>query len=83
MVAVRGSGRPLPPPQESIYRLLRSLEAEGAVRALDAPTSARSWTSTPDPAADREIADLEALLGAPSAGVAHHNPRTHPCPPRH
>ena len=82
-VAVRGSAQPLPPPQESIYRLLRSLEAESAVRAVDAPTSARSWIATPDPAAEREIADLEALLGAPSASVAHDNPWTYPCPPRH
>jgi len=80
MVAVRGSARPLPPPQESIYRLLRSFEDEGAVCAVDAPTFARSWTATPDPAADREIADLEALLEAPSAGVAHLYPRTYPCP---
>ena len=82
-VAVRGSAQPLPPPQESIYRLLRSPEAESAVRAVDAPTSARSWIATPDPAAEREIADLEALLGAPSASVAHDNPWTYPCPPRH
>ncbi|MCH9767094.1 MAG: WhiB family transcriptional regulator [Actinomycetia bacterium] len=47
------------------------------------PTSARSWIAVRDPAVDQEIADLEALLGAPSAVVAHHNPWTYPCPPRH
>ncbi|MCH9731737.1 MAG: hypothetical protein K0U84_19005 [Actinomycetia bacterium] len=72
LVAVAGSARPLPPPQEAIYRLLRSLEAEGAVSIVDTPTAARYWTAAADPDADREIAALEALLSAPSAQVAHH-----------
>lgn len=71
-VAVPGSARPLPPPQETIYRLLRSLHSEGAIRAAETANRRRAWTVTDSHIAQREIATLEALLHAPSAPVTHH-----------
>ena len=69
-VAVPGSTRPLPPAQEAIYRLLRSLQSEGVV-AAETSACRRAWMVTANPAADHEIATLEALLSAPGASVAH------------
>ena len=56
LVAVRGSARPLPPCQETIYRLLRSLQREGTVTTAETEAYGRAWIATPSPAADREIA---------------------------
>lgn len=78
-VVVPGSARPLPPAQETIYRLLRSLQGEGAVQAADVPACRRSWTATVNPAVDHEIASLEALFGAPSASVADRLTKFDPC----
>jgi hypothetical protein len=78
-VAVRGSARPLPPAQETIYRLLRSLQGEGTVAAAETTTCRRTWTAAVNPAADHEIASLDALFSAPSASVAHRPSRCDPC----
>jgi hypothetical protein len=78
-VAVPGSARPLPPTQETIYRLLRSLEGEGAVTAADTTTCRRAWMATTNPTADHEIAALDALFSSPSASVAHRPSRCDPC----
>ena len=67
-VAVQGSARPLPPTQETIYRLLRSLHSEGAVATIEAGACRCAWLATADSDADREIASLNALFTAPSAG---------------
>jgi hypothetical protein len=72
-VAVPGSARPLPPTQETIYRLLRCLQDQGAVAAVaaDGPqASARTWTAIDNPGADEEIALLDALFAAPAATPA-------------
>ena len=78
-VAVAGSAHPLPPTQETIYRLLRCLQNEGAVAAADTAACRRAWVATADPAADREIATLDALFTAPSASAAHRPQKLDPC----
>lgn len=78
-VAVTGSVRPLPPPQETIYRLLRSLQGEGVVAAADSAACRRGWAATANPVADQEIATLDALFSAPSATVAHRPSKVDPC----
>lgn len=78
-VAVHGSLRPLPPTQETIYRLLRSLQNEGVVSVAEAGACRRAWTAAPDPAADREIATLDTLFSAPSALAAHRPSTFDPC----
>lgn len=78
-VAIQGSARPLPPTQEAIYRLLRSLQNEGAVATTDTATCQRAWIATADPAVDREIATLDALFTAPSATVGHRPAELDPC----
>lgn len=82
-VAVPGSARPLPPTQEAIYRLLRSLQAEGAITVADATARNRTWVATANPMADHEIASLDALFSAPSASDVHRTPRFDPCRRRH
>ena len=79
LVAVRGSARPLPPSQETIYRLLRSLQGESTVTTADTEAYSRAWIATPSPAADREIATLDALFTAPSADTSHRHPRIDSC----
>lgn len=78
-VAVSGSARPLPPAQETIYRLLRSLQGEGSVSAADTTACRRAWVATANPAADHEIASLDALFSAPSASAAHRPSKFDPC----
>jgi hypothetical protein len=78
-VAVPGSARPLPPTQETIYRLLRSLQGEGTVAAANTSACRRAWMATPDSAADSEIAALDALFDAPSASTAHRPSKCDPC----
>ncbi|NTY62730.1 hypothetical protein FEG63_24660 [Mycolicibacterium sphagni] len=78
-VAAHGSARPLPPTQETIYRLLRSLQNEGIVLATGGGACRRAWTVAPNPTAEREIAALEALFGAPSAAAAHRPSTFDPC----
>lgn len=78
-VAVAGSARPLPPTQETIYRLLRSLHNDGAVATTQTAAGRRAWIAAADPAADREIATLEALFTAPSACASHRPSRFDPC----
>lgn len=78
-VAVPGSARPLPPTQETIYRLLRSLQNEGVVTATDSSDCRRAWVATADPAAQREIATLEALFATPSSPLAHRLSKVDPC----
>ncbi|WP_041783828.1 hypothetical protein [Mycolicibacterium chubuense] len=78
-MAVPGSTHPLPPTQETIYRLLRCLQNDGAVAAADTGDFRRAWVATDDPAADREIATLEALFTAPSASAAHRPQKLDPC----
>lgn len=70
-VVVQGSARPLPPTQETIYRLLRSLQNEGVVATSNTANCRRAWVATTGPAVDREIATLDALFAAPSASPAH------------
>ena len=78
-VAVPGSVRPLPPTRETIYRLLRSLQGEGIVTAADTNACRRAWMATADPAADDEIASLDALFNAPSASTEHRPSKSAPC----
>ncbi|HEY9264759.1 MAG TPA: hypothetical protein VIQ11_09160 [Mycobacterium sp.] len=78
-VAVPGSARPLPPTQEAIYRLLRSLQGEGAVTVADTIACRRAWVATANPAVDHEIASLDALFSAPSASAAHRTSEFDPC----
>lgn len=78
-VAVPGSARPFPPAQETIYRLLRSLQAGGAVAVADTAACRRAWVATANPDADHEIASLDALFSAPSAQVAHRPSKLDPC----
>ena len=78
-VAVQGSARPLPPTQETIYRLLRSLQGEGTVAIIEARACRRAWVLTADPDTDREIATLNALFTAPSASGAHRPAQCDPC----
>jgi hypothetical protein len=78
-VAVPGSARPLPPTQEAIYRLLRSLQGEGAVAVADTTACRRAWVATANPTADDEIASLDALFSAPSASAAHRTTKFDPC----
>lgn len=78
-VAVPGSARPLPPTQETIYRLLRSLQNEGAVATTDTADCRRAWIAITDPATDHEIAALDALFTAPSASAAHRPSKFDPC----
>jgi hypothetical protein len=82
-VAVQGSARPLPPTQETIYRLLRSLENEGAVATTQTPACRRVWIAAADPAADREIATLDALFTAPSASAVDRPSKFDSCRRRH
>ena len=79
LVAVRGSSRPLPPAQETIYRLLCSLQGHGAVSTADTAGHTRSWIANPSAAADDEIASLEALFSAPSVGSARRDTRIDSC----
>lgn len=78
-VAMPGSGHPLPPTQEAIYRLLRCLQNEGTVAAAETTACRRAWVATADPAADRETASLDALFTAPSASAAHRPQKLDPC----
>jgi hypothetical protein len=78
-VIVSGSALPLPPAQETIYRLLRSLQCEGAIEAADTADCRRAWMATANPAAEHEIATLDALFGAPSASVADRPSTFDPC----
>lgn len=82
-VAVQGSTRPLPPTQEAIYRLLRSLHNEGAVATTQAGACRRAWLAAADPEAHREIASLDALFAAPSASTVHRPSTVDPCRRRH
>lgn len=77
LVAVPGSARPLPPSQEAIYRLLRSLASRGAVAAVTSANARPVWSAVADPAADRETAALNALFNAPCA--TDREPRVDPC----
>lgn len=79
LVAVQGSAHPLPPTQETIYRLLCSLQSQGAVSTADTPAYTRAWLATPSAVADREIATLDALFDAPCAQTAHRHPRIDSC----
>jgi len=79
LVAIQGSPRPLPPSQETIYRLLRSLQGEGSVTTADTDPHTRAWTATPSPTTDREIATLDALFNAPCADTSHRHPRIDSC----
>ena len=78
-VVVPGRARPLPPTQEAIYRLLRSLQGEGAIQAADATACRRTWMATANPVVEHEIASLDALFGAPSASVADRLSKCDPC----
>lgn len=78
-LAVAGSARPIPPAQETIYRLLRSLCAQGLVVIADSAATRRTWAVRPDPGAASDIAHLEALFAAPAAPVAHHDSRIDRC----
>lgn len=82
-VAIQGSARPLPPTQETIYRLLRSLQNEGAVTTAETAACRRAWIATANPSADREIAILDALFTAPSASADHRPSKFDPCRRRH
>ena len=82
LVAVRGSARPLPPSQETIYRLLRSLARQGTVVTTDNAAHVRAWTAVANPVADRETAALNALFSAPCADTAHRMPKADSCSPR-
>ena len=79
LVAVRGSAHPLRPAQETIYRLLCSLQGQGTVSTADTPAYTRAWIATPSAAADREITTLDALFAAPSADTCHRHPRIDSC----
>lgn len=79
LVAVQGSARPLPPAQETIYRLLCSLQGQGTVSTADTATHTRAWVATPNAAADHEIAALDALFDAPCAATSHRHPRIDSC----
>ncbi|BBY96419.1 hypothetical protein MGALJ_60880 (plasmid) [Mycobacterium gallinarum] len=78
-VAVQGSARPLPPTQETIYRLLRSLQNDGVVTTIETADCRRAWVAAADSAAIREIAALDALFTAPSAAAAHRPSKFDPC----
>lgn len=78
-VAVPGSARPLPPTQDAIYRLLRNLQAEGAIAVADTTACRRTWVATANPDADHEIASLDALFSAPSASDVHRPSKFDPC----
>ncbi len=82
-VAVQGSTRPVPPTQETIYRLLRSLHNEGPVATTQAGACRRAWLAAADPEANREIASLDALFTAPSASTVHRPSTVDPCRRRH
>jgi hypothetical protein len=79
LVAVQGSARPLPPAQETIYRLLCSLQGQGTVATADSAAYTRAWIATPSAAADHEIAALDTLFDAPSAATSHRHPRIDSC----
>lgn len=79
LVAVRGSARPLPPAQETIYRLLCSLQGQGAVSTAETPAYTRAWIATPSATVDREIATLDVLFDAPSTDTSPRHPRIDSC----